>query len=290
VSINLKQSKSTTDGKAVVSTWPTEGSRSTIVTPNWCDPTTWYHKSVRAVAEVATDSGDHLTYTLANQNVIDVYHGKITGEDLLLDGSENSFLVAVTVNDVAKTEKDPHDDAGDFSVDYVAGSLTFGAALDPADVVKVTYHRSDGSCFVIKPKAGKKLKIKDVEVQFSTNIVLTDTVVFQPYGLVDVFAPQLIPSPYPSGTLIPIGNPTVYKTMMNYVDEANGAMPEVPAMGGDGWRGTSQPIQVFPWRYQAMTELVSSCGMEIRIQLQHETPFGGDVATATFYCLSEPEE
>jgi len=107
---------------------------------------------------------------------------------------------------------------------------------------------------------------------------------------VDVFAPQYTPTPYPSGTLIPIGSPTIYKTMMNYIDEANGAMPEIPPMGGAGWRGTSQAVQIFPWRYQAMTELVSSYGMEIRIQLQHETPFGGDVATATFYCLSEPEQ
>ena len=55
------------------------------ITHDWVDPTTWYTKSIRVVNEVATDSGDHLRYTLAHINLIDTYHSKITGEDYLSD-------------------------------------------------------------------------------------------------------------------------------------------------------------------------------------------------------------
>ena len=62
-----------------------------------------------------------------------------------------------------------------------------------------------------------------------------------------------------------------------------------PAIGGPGWRGCQVPITVFPWNYQAAMSLSSAAGMEIRINLEHDKPFGGSYATATLYCLSEDE-
>jgi hypothetical protein len=264
----------TSDGKTIVSMFPTEGTRKTFITGNWCDPTTWYSKAVRVVDEVADcqNPGTNTVYAVDHANLIDIYHGKITQEDFLVDASSNSFRVVVKVDDVVKTERDPHvGSGGDYVVDYVAGTITF-ASDRGSSVVKVTYHYANGSEFIIKPDAGKKLKIRTAEVQFSKDIVITDTVKFQLY---------VAGNPY--------GNPVVYKTLMDYINEANGAYPEIAAMGTSNWRGIPQNVVTFPWNYQAVTELKSSIDMEIRIKLEHETAFTGVAATATFYCLSEDE-
>jgi hypothetical protein len=271
----------TRDGKDVVSLWPTEGIRKTFVTHNWCDKTTWYQKSVEVDDEVPTATTPGTLYTLAHQNVIDTHHGKIWDEDNL------GCRVLVVVDSVPKVEQDPHDDVGDFVVDYAAGTITFTPPIDPGASVLVNYHYATSSEFVIKPAPGKALKIRSVEAQFSQDVALNDTIDFTAYGYVDVFAPGLMPG-VPSGTLIPIAN-TRYKTMLDFQAESNGAMPTIQPIGGAGWRGIHQPIVVFPWDYAALLALSSAAGMEIRIKLQHDVPFGGEFGTATLYCLNEDE-
>lgn len=285
----------TTDGKPVHSVWPTEGSRVTVISPNWCDPTTWYYSAAHVGHDTATPTTSGSVYQLTHSTVIDTNHGKITGEDNLLDSEGRSFRVMVsgTVSgtDYNYTEVDPHTGAGDYTLDYDTGEITFSPALAQDATVMACYHRENGSTFVFSPTAGKSLMIKDVEVQFSEDIDLTDSVLFQAYGPIDVFAPYLLISnggPYPSGTKIPLKT-TKYKTMIDFVNEANGALPAIPKLGGESWRGLPDRIHVFPWRYQAMTALNSSIGMEVHIKLEHDIPFGGSVATATFYCLSEDE-
>jgi len=267
------KSPRTSDGKVIASQWPTEGKRNTLISPNWCDPTTWYNNAVRVVDELAVDSGDHLTYILAHQNVIDLYHGKVTQEDFLCDGGSNSYRVVVKVNGVSRSERNPHFGVGgDFVCDYRLGKVTFTEALESSDVVLVTYHYENGSTWIIRPEPGYVLKIGRAEVQFSGDVGINDTVKFQVYV---------------GGA--PYGNATTYKTMIDYINEANGAYPSIPVLGGDGWRGCSQPVYTYPWQYASLIELRSSYGAEIRIFLEHDTAFSGAVATATFYCLSTPE-
>lgn len=278
---NAPLASQTADGKQVVSTWPTEGNRKTIVTHNWCDKTTWYPKSVAVNDEVPAATVPGALYTLTHQNVIDTHHGKLWDEDNL------GRRVLVVVDGVPQTEQDPHDNIGDFVVDYAAGVVKFTPAIAVGAVVLVSYYYATTSEFVIAPAKGKQLKIRNVETQFSQDISLNDTIDFTAYGYVDVFAPQLMPS-VPSGTKIPLAN-TRYKTMLDFQAESNGALPIIPAIGGAGWRGIHQPIVVFPWNYAALTTVSSKVGMEIRIKLQHDEPFSGEFATATLYCLSEDE-
>lgn len=285
----------TGDSKDVVSVWPTEGTRKTFITPNWCDKTTWLQQAVRVVDEVATcaNAPTYTQYDASHQNLIDNYHGKISQEEFFKDSGGNSYRVVVKVNGITKTEQDPHvGSGGDYTISYATGRVTFLTALVESDEVKVTYHYATTSLYTIKPAAGKILKIKSAEAQFSQDIGITDSIRFQPYGYVQVFAPQLLDEnggPYPANTLIPLGDATVYKTMLDYINEANGAYPEIPALGGAGWRGSQQAVFTFPWNYIALTDLIPSYGMEIRIFLEHDVPFGGSVATATFYCLSVNE-
>jgi hypothetical protein len=263
----------------------------TRISPNWCDKTTWYTGSLEVTDEVAVDSGDHTTYTVSHQNVIDAYHGKITFEDYLKDDYGRSYRVTVKVNDVVKTEQDPYYGyGGDYTVDYADGSITFLAALQPTDVVKATYHYAARATFIIKPSDGKRLLIGAVEVQFSEDAIINDSFVFQAYGLVDVFAPQLMSAPYsiPSGTKIPIGDPLVYKTFNDFLNDSNGAYPGYPAFGGSNWRALKKAAYIFVWEYAVgLTALDATLGMEIHVDLEHDAQCDGAFATATCYCTEE---
>lgn len=281
----------TTDGRNRIALEKTTLPKKNFFTHDWTDPTTWYQKSIYVVDEVAADSGDHTTYTLANSNVIDLYHSKVYQEDSLLDSDGNSYIVIVKVDDVAKTEQDPHyGSGGDYTINYEDGAITFLSAQSSDAVVKVTYHYATTSEFTIAPDEGTAIVLDLVECQFAEDVVFNDSVEFQPYGFVEVFAPQYCTTnggPYPPGTKIPLGHPLVYKSITDFQAEATRAYPMYPALGGSNWRGAPVGITVFDWDYLSSTRLRSDYGMEVRLKLQHDTAFGGWYATATFYCLSE---
>lgn len=291
--IDLRPKMTTTDGVMRVSTERAEGSRCTIVTPNWCDKTTWFYKSTKKTSITLVDSGDHTTYNADTGDGgpwIDNYHGKYFNEDFLRTEDGDLPRLKVYVDGVEKTEQDPHTaSGGDFTVDYDSGSVTFTSALAGTETVTANVWQAGTSLWILKPAEGKHLKILYSEVQFSEDIELKDTVKFQPYGLVEVFAPQYCPDPYPAGTMIPLGDPVVYKTFMDFINEANGAYPSISKndTATPAWRNLPKNIDTFPFNYQAVTNIHSY--MEIRIFLEHEVVFGGFAATATFYCMSYDE-
>jgi hypothetical protein len=279
------------DGRPRLSNEKPTGKRVTLYSHDWSDPTTWYSSSKFVSGEVMTDSGDHVTYSFAHQYVIDMYHGKLTGEDYLRDHDKRPYRVSVCVNGESRVEQDPHYGSdGHFIVDYVAGRVVFLAANGPDDTVTCDYHYATDSTFTVRPEPGTILRIEFAEVQFTTDVIITDSCTFQPYGLVDAFAPQLVQAgAVPSGTLIPLGIPAVYKSISDYQNDAVRAYPTYPMLGGSGWRGFDVPVVVFDWDYQTSTVLSSKAGMEVRLKLEHDSPFGGTYATATFYCVVEVE-
>lgn len=265
--------------------WVTEGSRTTKISHRWNDPTTWVEQAVQETEQACSAISAGTTYQMPHTSIIDVYHGKLWEEEQL-PGHRVAVEVDTGGGFEAKTEADPHTGTGDFTIDYAAGVITFAPAIDAGASVRASYYRANGSQFILKPDPGKALLIKSAEVQFAQDTEMTDTVIFETFGYVDVFAPQLMPG-VPSGTKIPLKR-TVYKTLHQFIDESNGAYPQIPTIGTN-WRGVGSPITVFPWEYAAALPLSSAAGMEVRIYCEHDEPFGGSYATATFYCLSEDE-
>lgn len=98
---------------------------------------------------------------------------------------------------------------------------------------------------------------------------------------------QVPVGPYPSGTRIPLAS-SVYKTLDQIIDEAVGAYPSIPALGGSV-RGITQPRYGFPFRYGTVRRLHSTTGMSLEVRLDSDTKFGGERATATLYCTSHLE-
>jgi hypothetical protein len=272
------------DGRQRMSQEKPTVSRTTFYTHNWCDKTTWYTDSVLVVTEsVSFVSG---AYQLAHTNVIDTYHGKLTGEDFLRDAAGSSYRVHVYASGSLKTEQDPHYAAGgDYVINYANGVITpiSGQLADP---VTVTYHYATTSYFYLTPASGKNLVISQAEVQFSKDVGVTDSISFQAQGKVEYWAPRLTGS-IPVGTYIPLGNAVRYKTMMDYLNESQRSYPYYPAFGGDSWRAMSQDSIIMDWDYVSAQTIYSATGMRVRIGLDHHEPFTGTFGTATFYCISE---
>lgn len=272
--VSLQDIVKDSDARLRISQEPRKvGAGLVVVTHNWCDPTTWYTQSARVTDETLTDSGDGLTFNSANDNWIDLAHGKIYREDLIAA----AYAPVVKVDGATKTMRAPWaTSGGDFEIDYATGKVTFFTSQS-GKTVTASYSRENGSLFIIAPTPGKRLWVEYSEVQFSKDIDIRSSTYFQPWA----YNPQNPPNK------IPVADPTVYKNLDNYIEEANGCYPIIPVMGGV--RGVTQERITFPFHYPVVKELRSSYGLEIRIWLEGNVPFGGEYGTATFYCTSYPE-
>lgn len=259
------------------------GRRCDHYTPNFCDKTTWYQDSTRVSNETLVDSGNHQVYALTTPSyVVDVTHGKIFDEDELV----GDYAVVVKVNSVTKTENPVGTSDGDFSVDYITGEVTFNTALAGTETVTMSYSKVGTSLSYVRAPDGYKLRIAYIEVQFSKNIGMKDTLNFQMWGLADVFAP----GQFPPGTKIPISGIETYKTINDFICDAEKAYPPIPVLTGNGgWRHPTQETLIFRFDYidRAVTDLISDYGMEIRVWLKDDQVYEGDCAMGTFYGVKE---
>ena len=265
------------DGVPLSSSLPRVGSELTMATPNFCDKTTWYYDSTRVTAETMTDSGDGLTFTSANTDWINLYSGLVFEEDVLIQ--EGPYTIEVEVDSTPVTMIDPLYPAGggDYSVDFEAGTITFESS-QTGNIVTVTYSYATTSVWALVPDPGKAIDIEIVEAQFSSNIDFMDSVDFEIWG----YNPEDLPNKIMYGI-------TTYKGIRNFVDEALGSYPVIPAIGGTGTRATTSPIYGFPFRYGTIRRLSSAQGVELRVRLRNDIEFGGEHATATFYCTVRDE-
>jgi hypothetical protein len=280
-----------TDNQAIkVAQAGREGTEWTTASHNFCDPSTWFSTATSVTAEVMVDSGDGLTWTPtgAQKPWVDLTHGKVLWEDSF----NTDYLVVVTVDAVEMTEDPMYGAAEDYTVDYIQGTVTFHAS-QAGKAVLATFSHVQNSHWVTKPATGKKLVIEDAEIQFSADLSYNDTLVLEPQGWVQVFAPELWdgydpPGPYPANTLIPL-TPRRRRYMRHdqILDEARGAYPTIGTVGGLGGHTTER--FGYPFTYKTVTELHAAYGMELHVYLEKEITMGGERATVTFYGVEDDE-
>ena len=75
-----------------------------------------------------------------------------------------------------------------------------------------------------------------------------------------------------------------YKSLQDFLNEATGNYPIVPAGMVIGARGCAVDILQIPWNWVGSKSLKSSEYAEVRIFLENGIAFIGDYVTATFYC------
>ena len=263
------------DGAPVQVPLPRIGNELIEITHNFCDRTTWFTQSVRVVDEALVDSNIGLSWTSARPNWIDMTHGKVFDEDSIVKDVPHGYAIVVKVDGVTMTQRAPFADAGgDYTVDYKLGVVTF-FSTQLGKVVTASYSYENGSEWRLVPSPGKRIDIEMAEVQFSKDAILNDNIIFEVW----VYNPADLPNKFPYDS-------TVYKRFINYVDEALGSYPIIPPIGG-AKRGTSNELFGFPFRYGTLKRLQSSVGAELRIRLVDNQVFGGEHATATFYCTVE---
>lgn len=293
--VDLTAKPKSPSGVPRVVTAPREGSPTDFLSPNWADCSTWWGSSERHTDLELSDSGDGLTWTSSVPHWIDVTHGKITQEHNLHAG----YKAVIKVDGVEMTEHPPDTTDGDYGIDHENGTVTF-VSSQAGKTVTATFSEMKNSTWTIKPTAGKKLRLMAVEVQFTNNVVLTDTVIFEFYGYAVAFIPGATTddvSPnyattFPTGFKIPLGSPRKYQTMMDFINESQRAFHPIPAIGGSGWRGVQNDVHIFRWPYseEATRDLLSAAGMEVRIRLENDIEFSGDKAYVTLYAISENEK
>lgn len=260
---------------------PRVGKEVVYATHNYCDPTTWFGSSVRVDAELATDSGDGLTWDLGHDNVIDLVHGKIFDEDNYASLAPHGYAVIVKVDGVVANMRAPFSAAGgDYEANYATGKIVFFVSK-AGSVITVDYSYATDSTFSIVPDVGFDIDIEGAIARWSNDFVMNDTVCFQLYGLASIFAPEL---GLPAGTLIPIGT-TNYKTLNQLTSEASSFFPSCIVPAGGATRGNAVAQHAVGFSYRTIRKLQSAYGIELRVKLSNDIPMGGSVTTATFYCV-----
>jgi hypothetical protein len=269
--------QATEDSVPISTVEPRTGTEVIHTTHNFCDPTTWYSTSGRSADETLAGDVAGLVYGGARVNWIDMLHGKLFDEDALCADVAHGYAVEVKVDGVVKTPRLPFaTSGGDYTVNYAAGTVTF-ASSQLGKTVAATYSYAVNSTWVLAPSDGMLLDVEATEAQFSQNCVLNDTVAFEVW----VYNPADLPNKFKYDS-------TRYKRMTNFIDEALGSYPIIPAIGGAA-RGTGNEIYGFPFRYGTVRRIRSSVGAELRVRLEADLKFGGEHATATFYCTVRSE-
>lgn len=244
---------------------------------NWCDRTTWYDQAVYVSEEVVgVGNGVLGLFSLDHGNVIDLSHGKVFEEDLIVAPSSSAWSPEITVDGVPQTERVPFaSSGGDYSIDYETGDITFHTVPGLGDEIKASYYynpdTTGNSLIELGPAPGKKWSIDRAEVQFSKDVGITDTIIWE------IRAGGFLVSPA-----------TKYKTLGDYLDTSYGSFPEFPAMGGAA-RGLTQPTVLLRWEYVASIEILSSLGLKVAVYLENDIPFTGERATFTLYAAEEDE-
>lgn len=243
-----------------------------LISHMWNDPTTWYQKSTRITGETPTTS-DSLTYSCVNDKWINLVSGKIYQED----NFSADYVVKVYADAVLQTTG--------YTIDYLAGEITFGASkAGVAITVDYSYAGTGSSVFTFAPDAGKILLIEHTEVQCSADTKIPNEVHGDSnttYLDFDIYAynPADLPNKVPVRS-------TRYKSELDIINDSNLGQGWIPHFGN---LPGGQNIFVFPFNYGTLKPLRASQGAELRVSLKDDIPLEGSFSSLTIYCMSESE-
>lgn len=216
--------------------------------------------------------------------IIDLTHGKIADEALIVSPSGGSYSPVVKINGAVQTEREAFESSGGhYSIDYTKGEVTFFAAPPSGNTVTIDYWYSPpgaGPIIEMGPPSGKMWVLSSAECQFSKDVVLKDTLlqnVILDYPVFDASGNYLT-------TLYntPATNDAVYMTVGQFLDYTFGSLPVVPGFGGPD-RGLTQDVILLRWDYASAIELQSSLNMRLKVWTKHGRGFEGERATVTVY-------
>jgi hypothetical protein len=140
-------------------------------THNYCDATSWYSESTRVTEQALTDTGDGLSWSCPDTNIIDMFHGKVFDEDPLRDEQDHGYKVLVESSSdgqnwtIEKQRPPLATSGGDYSLNYATGVFTFFSSRSGKQVrASYSLWPSPGIAFIFtlpahNPMAGRCLMI-----------------------------------------------------------------------------------------------------------------------------------
>ena len=239
-----------------VSIYEAEGDFSTKVSHDFTKKSTWYQESLSKIGETLTlDTG--LIYKGTKQFWINLTNGLHYGEDTL----ESTYPIKVYDNGVEQ--------ASGYTIDHDAGKITFATA--PTGPVTADYHYADKSTFSVIPPTGKVVSIVHAELDFSKNAIISKV-------HFDIYAYD--PDNLPNKMLV---ERMTYNNMRDILKVAND-VTIVPAIGA-----LTQDVIRAVFMYGRIIQLKSSQGIEMRITIDSEEPFTGEMGSISMYTVEEVE-
>lgn len=262
VSVKELETKTNLRGIPKVAAYEPEGDAATIVTHNFGDKTTWYEGSVM-LEETLTPNEDEI-FEGTKEFWINLVSGKCTDEDKVLHDNPGLYVVQVKVDGVLVPETD-------YTINYIDGSIEFIETV--TGVVTAKYWYAVTSFFTIKPRPTKTLSIKAAKIQFSENTTLQSPFYFEAW----VDHPTL-------GLIAVPGSRIAYKSALDFISTAN------RATAVKAWGELNNDVTIMPYDYARAKPIKSADNAMIRIYTKDHKPVLAELATATFYILSEPED
>jgi len=273
-------------------------SRIYVFSVDLCKQETWYVDSTYVSGE-ALGVGDGITteFELAHgsgdgEAIVDLSHGKVTDEILIAPpgGEPGGYVPVIEVDEVALQEREVYETTGgDYEIDYISGKVTFFIPPASGDSIVARYYyvpASSGPVITGGPPAGKKWIIDAAEAQFTTDVIITDTLVqnvILDYPVFDGSGNYLYTINDMKGT-----TDALYYNVGSYLDFSWGSHPIIPAFGGSE-RGLQNPTIIMRWNYLAPIELKSSLNMRIKVWTKHGRGYEGERATVALYGLEVDE-
>ena len=261
------------------------GDRVWAYSHDFCDRTTWYTASVRVVDEIM-GSGDGQTnvFKLANEHIIDVTHGKITDEHMIVPSQTQggtSYAIEVKINGSIYQERTFGETDGDYEVDYNSGQVTFFTPPSVGTSISASYFYSPEvagrSTFCLIPPPTKNIILTDVYVQVSKDLVMTDSI---ETGI-------FVPDPQTGQYYLYPPSRTVWKRIRDMVNYCDSVTPIIPAGLGGEQRGLENDTMIFWIQYSSPVTLQGQYGIHLRFWTAHDRTFQGEFATVSCFGIYE---
>lgn len=267
--------RSSLNGAQRVSIEKPDHASTTLVSHDWCDPCTWYQKSVKIEGETLTfESGK--TYASSASKWIDLTHGRMSDED-----------------DVAATYIPKVYDDGqlltlnDYSINYDLGKVTLSENYTPNGAITATFYKPTSSEFLLEPTAGKILVLEHAELNVSKDCMVNVPINFEIWVGNPNFNQQ-----QPESEVNPLRilyKKKRYKNPKDLINAANLGQGEISQ-----WGGLPHPILIFPFNYITLQPLRASQLSQLRIRLDkdqngNDVPLTGSWGTCSFYVMSLKE-
>lgn len=270
-----------TTGAIKVAVEKSDESSTTLISHDWCDPSSWFTNSERVVDKVLTfESG--LIHSSGDVDIIDLTHGRVTDEDEF----SSSYLVELKDNDVVIIEDK------DYTVDYKTGKFTLDVNYSKQGELKATYSKATDSVYIYEPKPGKILVLEHPELNFSKDCFINVHIDFEVWVGNPYFDPEQPIVEYDPDVpglenclRLPYKK-KVYKNEKDLVNAANLGQGFIPQFGN-----LPDDVLVFPFNYVTTTNLRSTDLAQLRLSLGKNkdgevVPLTGSYGTVSFYVIS----